>query len=145
MTKRVGNVRQNDSRRRNGRTKKPGGPVMRILRGVLVAAAVCAVLVAAFAWVLSLWHAGEGAVTAINQCIKFISIVAGVYACVGRGGEKGALYGACVGAVYMALGIAMYVFLSGQQLSVSAYAADLGMGVAAGGLFGMILSNLGTK
>ena len=40
MTKRVGNVRQNDSRRRNGRTKKPGGPVMRILRGVLVAAAV---------------------------------------------------------------------------------------------------------
>ena len=74
MTKRVGNVRQNDSRRRSGRTKKPGGPVMRILRGVLVAAAVCAVLVAAFAWVLSLWRASEGAVTAINQCIKFISI-----------------------------------------------------------------------
>ena len=145
MMKKTGNIRRGDSRRRSGRIKKPSGTVMRLARGVLVAAAVCAVLVAAFAWVLSLWRASEGAVTAINQCIKFVSILAGVYACVGRGGEKGALHGACVGAIYMALGIAMYVFLSGQQLSVSAYAAYLGMGVASGGLFGMILSNLGAK
>ena len=60
-------------------------------------------------------------------------------------GEKGALRGACVGALYMALGIALVIFLSGQSLSASAYAADLGMGIAAGGLFGMILSNLRAK
>ena len=139
MAKKTG---MRDWSRRNAKTKAKAGPLRRIARGVLAAAAVCAVLVAAFAWVLSVWRASEGAVTAINQCIKFVSILAGVYVCVGRGGEKGALHGACVGAAYMAIGIALYSFLSAYPLSTSAYAADLGMGIAAGGLFGMVLSNL---
>lgn len=134
-----------DYSRRSPRAHKTPGTVGRILRGVVAAAASCAVLVAAFAWVLSIWQASEGAVTAINQCIKFASILTGVTVCVGRGGEKGALRGACVGAIYMALGMALVIFLSGQSLSASAYAADLGMGVASGGLFGMILSNLRAK
>ena len=139
MAKKTG---MRDWSRRNAKTKAKAGPLRRIARGVLAAAAVCAVLVAAFAWVLSVWRASEGAVTAINQCIKFVSILAGVYVCVGRGGEKGALHGACVGAAYMAIGIALYGLLSAYPLSASAYAADLGMGIAAGGLFGMVLSNL---
>ena len=49
---------------------------------------------------------------------------------------------AAVGLLYMALGVALYALLSGQQASATAYLADLGMGVAAGGVVGMILSNL---
>lgn len=143
MAKRMTGMRE--SARRGVRMKKKDGPIGRIVRGVMAAAAICAVLVAAFAWLLSIWQASEGAVRAINQCIKFVSILTGVTVCVGRGGEKGALRGACVGALYMALGIALVIFLSGQSLSASAYAADLGMGIAAGGLFGMILSNLRAK
>jgi hypothetical protein len=36
----------------------------------------------------------------------------------------------------------MYALLSGQSASVSALLADLGMGVAGGGIVGMLLSNM---
>ena len=39
----------------------------------------------------------------------------------------------------------MYAILSGQSASASAYAADLAMGVAGGGLVGMIMSNISPK
>ena len=51
--------------------------------------------------------------------------------------------GACAGekyVLYMALGIACYGLLMGQSPKLAAYLADLGMGLAAGGLFGMILT-----
>ena len=89
MAKRMTGMRE--SARRGVRMKKKDGPIGRIVRGVMAAAAICAVLVAAFAWLLSIWQASEGAVRASNQCIKFVSILTGVTVCVGRGGEKGAL------------------------------------------------------
>ena len=45
-----------------------------------------------------------------------------------------------MGLLYMAFGIVCYCLLMGQSPRFSAYLADLGMGVAAGGLFGMILT-----
>ena len=44
--------------------------------------------------------------------------------------------------LYMAIGVGVYSLLSGQGAPMSAYLADLGMGVAGGGIVGMILSNL---
>ena len=52
------------------------------------------------------------------------------------------LRGALVGLLYMAVGVGLYALLSGQAAPVTAYLADLAMGVAAGGIVGMILSNL---
>jgi hypothetical protein len=40
----------------------------------------------------------------------------------------------------MALGIVCWCALMGRSPQLGAYLADLGMGVASGGLFGMILS-----
>ncbi|MFQ9808125.1 MAG: hypothetical protein ACLR07_17905 [Christensenellales bacterium] len=40
----------------------------------------------------------------------------------------------------MALGIVCYALMMGQSPQLAAYLADLGMGLAAGGLFGMILT-----
>ena len=45
----------------------------------------------------------------------------------------------------MGLGVALYALLSGQQASFSSYLADLAMGVAGGGIVGMILSNISAK
>ena len=59
----------------------------------------------------------------------------------GDAGESGgAMRGACVGLLYMALGIVCYALMMGQSPRLTAYLADLGMGLAAGGLFGMILT-----
>ena len=121
---------------RRGRGKSALGAV---LRGVLIAACVTVIAVAAFALILNWWDASDRAITAINQVVKFVSILAGVVSALG-GGEGGALRGCCVGLLYMAAGIVCYDLLMGSAPQVTGYMADLGMGVAAGGLFGMILT-----
>ena len=126
--------------RRSARRARGGGALSAVLRGVLVAAAVTVLGVVLFALLLNWWDASDRAITAINQVVKFVSILAGVTSAM-RAGEKGsAMRGACVGVLYMALGIACYGLLMGQSPKLAAYLADLGMGLAAGGLFGMILT-----
>ena len=126
--------------RRSARRARGGGALSAVLRGVLVAAAVTVLSVVLFALLLNWWDASDRAITAINQVVKFVSILAGVTSAL-RAGEKGsAMRGACVGVLYMALGIACYCLLMGQSPKLTGYLADLGMGLAAGGLFGMILT-----
>ena len=96
--------------------------------------------VAIFALLLNWWNASDRTITAVNQVVKFVSILAGVTTAMRAGESGGALRGACVGVLYMALGIACYALMMGQSPQWTAYLADLGMGVAAGGLFGMILT-----
>lgn len=128
------------SMRRGLRRGRGKSPLTAVLRGVLVAASVTVLGVALFALLLNWWNASDRSVTAINQVVKFVSILAGVTSAM-RGGESGgALRGACVGLLYMALGIICYSLLMGESPRLTAYLADLGMGLAAGGLFGMILS-----
>ena len=127
--------------RRSARRARGGGALSAVLRGVLVAAAVTVLGVVLFALLLNWWDASDRAITAINQVVKFVSILAGVTSAL-RAGEKGsAMRGACVGVLYMALGIACYCLLMGQSPKLTGYLADLGMGIAAGGLFGMILTS----
>ena len=126
--------------RRSARRARGGGALSAVLRGVLVAAAVTVLGVVLFALLLNWWDASDRAITAINQVVKFVAILAGVTSAL-RAGEKGsAMRGACVGVLYMALGIACYCLLMGQSPKLTGYLADLGMGIAAGGLFGMILT-----
>ena len=102
-----------------------------VLRGVLVAAAITVIGVAVFALILNWWNASDRAITAVNQVVTTAM----------RAGESGgAMPGACVGLLYMALGIVCYALMMGQSPRLTAYLADLGMGLAAGGLFGMILT-----
>ena len=61
----------------------------------------------------------------------------------GSDAQGGVLRGICVGLLYMALGIVCYDLLMGRAPQMTGYMADLGMGVASGGLFGMILSSRG--
>lgn len=117
----------------------------RMLLGFLTTLAATALGVVLFALLLRAWQADSQTITVINQVLKLLAILAGVWVAVGRGGERGALRGACIGLGYMGLGVALYGLLSGQQLSLAGYAADVGMGIAAGGLCGMILSNLPAK
>ena len=117
-----------------------GGPLGAVLRGVLVAASITVIGIAVFALILNWWNASDRALTAVNQVVKFVSILAGVTSAM-RGGENGGvLRGASVGLLYMALGIVVYSLLMGQTPSLTADFADLGMGLAAGGLFAMILT-----
>ena len=124
------------------RAQHSSPPWLRILKGLLAAIGVTIAGVAIFALLMQWLRPTEGVVRIVNQVLKLLSIGAGVYVAVGKGCEGGLLKGALVGLLYMAIGVGMYALLSGQSAPVSAYLADLGMGVAGGGIVGMILSNL---
>ena len=118
---------------------------MGLLKGLGAAALVTLAGVALFALVMQWVRPTEETVRIFNQVLKLASIGPGVWIAVGRGGEGGLLRGAAVGLGYMAVGVALYAILSGQQAPLTSYLADLGMGVAAGGIVGMILSNISPK
>ena len=109
-----------------------------LARGVLLGVALTAVLVAVFALLISLFPLSDGVIRAVNQLIKLAAIVVGVCAAVRRGDKGGALRGVMVGLLYMALGVLVYALLTGQPVNALSYLADLAMGVAAGGLTGML-------
>ena len=120
-------------------------PWLRLLRGLGVAVVTTLLGVAVFALLMQWIKPSEGTVRIFNQVLKLVSIVSGVWAAVGRGGDVGLIRGAAVGLMYMAAGVALYALLSGQSAPVTAYLADLGMGVAGGGIVGLILSNISPK
>ncbi len=115
---------------------------MRILKGLFAAVLVTVAGVAVFALLMQWLRPAEGAVRIVNQLLKLASIGVGVSVAVGRGCEGGLIKGALVGLLYMAIGVGVYALLSGQGAPMSAYLADLAMGVAGGGIAGMIISNL---
>ena len=128
------------TRRSMRKARRGGGPLGAVMKGVLVAASITIIAVAIFALLLNWWNASDGAISAINQVVKFVSILAGVTAAMNAGQSGGTMRGACVGVLYMAVGIVVCSLLMGDTPQLTAYLADLGMGLAAGGLFGMILT-----
>ena len=126
--------------RRNIRRGKGKSALGAVLKGVLVGASMTVIAIAVFALVLNWWDASDRAITAINQVVKFVSILAGVTSALSSGSEGGVMRGICVGLLYMLLGIVCFCLLMGQSPELSAYLADLGMGIASGGLFAMILT-----
>ena len=130
-------------RRHQGGVKKKQwtGILMGLGASVLVTLAGVAVFALVMQWV----RPTEDAVRIFNQVLKLAAIAVGVWVAVGRGGQGGLLRGAAVGLGYMAVGVALYAVLSGQQAPLTSYLADLGMGVAGGGIVGMILSNISPK
>ena len=100
---------------------------------------VCVLL---FALLMQWLKPDDQAVRVVNQLIKLLSIFVGVLVMVGRGGDRGLLWGAALGLCYMALGVGLYALLSGQQLGLTAYLSDIAMGVAGGGISGAIVQNM---
>lgn len=139
MTRTTAVRRPNTGHRRAGKAS----PVwLRLLKGLGVSLLVTVAGVAVFALLMQWIRPTDGMVRLVNQVLKLASVGAGVYVAVGRGCEGGLLRGAAVGLMYMAIGVGAYALLSHQTASASAYAADLAMGVAGGGIIGMLLSNL---
>ena len=126
------------------RSKKSAG-WLGLVKGLAAAIVVTVVGVALFALTMQWVKPADGFIRGFNQVLKLLAIAAGVWVAVGRGGEGGLIRGALIGLLYMALGVAVYALLTGQSAPVMAYLADLGMGVAGGGIVGMILSNISRK
>ena len=108
-------------------------------RGLALAVAATVAVVLLFAVIIGFTDPGDGIIRVINQLIKIGAIFLGVRSMVKRGDESGIRRGALLGLAYMGAGVLLYALLSGQRVSWMGYLIDVLMGVAAGGLSGMLL------
>lgn len=127
------------------RRNRRAGVLSAVLRGVVFAAAVTVVFVLLFALIISWTDMSDTAVRIINQIVKLGAVAAGVCFAVRRGKEAALRRGALIGLIYMALGVGLYAIFSASQLTVVQYLTDLFMGVAIGGLTGMIVGSMKEK
>lgn len=125
------------------RNARKSGVLGALFKGLLASVAVTVLGVTAFALLIKWFSPGDTVISVMNQALKLAAVLVGARAAVRGGGAGTVLRGAAVGLAYMAVGVIGYAFLSGLALSPAAYLADLGMGVAAGGLFGMVLPKKG--
>lgn len=111
-------------------------------RGLALSVGVTVAAVLLFAVLIGLTDLSDQAIRVVNQLIKIGAIFLGVRAMVPRGDETGVRRGALLGLAYMGIGVLLYALLSGQKITLTGYLIDLLMGVAAGGLSGMVLGGL---
>ena len=116
-----------------------------LLKGLLVSVAVTVAAVVIFAVIIGLTNLPDSVIRIVNQVIKVGAVFAGVYAAVPRGSDNAIRKGVVIGLVYMGVGVLLYALLSGQQLTVFSWLLDILMGIAAGGLSGMIVGSMQGK
>ncbi|MGI5884424.1 MAG: TIGR04086 family membrane protein [Candidatus Spyradocola sp.] len=113
-----------------------------LLRGVLFAAVLSIALILLFALLVLLFDWGTGVVSSGNQIVKVLSILFGTLVAAKGNALRGWAAGLAVGGAYMALGIALYCAFSGELLPLAVMAGDLGLGLAAGFLSGLLAASL---
>lgn len=116
-----------------------------LLKGLLVSVAVTVAAVVIFAVIIGLTNLPDSVIRIVNQVIKVGAVFAGVYAAVPKGSDNAIRKGVVIGLVYMGVGVLLYALLSGQQLTVLSWLLDILMGIAAGGLSGMIVGSMQGK
>lgn len=112
------------------------GTLPTLLKGLGVAMLVTICGIALFALLMQWIRPSDTVIRVFNQLLKLASITAGVAVASPRGGSV--WHCMLLGLIYMLLGIVLYALQTGQDAPITAYLADIGMGVACGGLVGML-------
>ena len=113
-----------------------------MMKGLLCAVALTLLMMMGVAALALAVRISDGALTALNQVMKLLSILLGVTVAVGRGGQRGFLTGMTVAMLYMTVGYGCYVALGGNALVVTQMLGEILIGAALGATAGAVLSNL---
>ncbi len=116
--------------------------IFALIKGLGTAALTTLAGMAVLAGVVVLSGVGDGAVLAINQALKAVSIAVGAMAAVGFGGRRGFVMGAVVGTLYMVLGYALYCAIDGRSAPAGLLATEFLMGALVGALAGALVANI---
>ena len=122
--------------------KRRGQVMGLIMKGLLCAVALTLLMMVGVAALALAVRISDGALTALNQVMKLLSILLGVTVAVGRGGQRGFLTGMTVAMLYMTIGYGCYVALGGNALVVTQMLGEILIGAALGATAGAVLSNL---
>lgn len=119
--------------------------VKRVIKGVMIAAVITiAAMLLLTGWVV-LRGMDDKAIRLVNQGIKVLSILAGVFLSVRRGGEKGLITGALVGMLYILIGYGLYSAIDGTHADAKVMAVEEMAGALVGASAGVVLANMKAK
>ena len=115
-----------------------------LVRSTIIAVIISLLCVLVFALIVNLADVGEKVITPINTIIKIVSVFVGCI--VGfKDKSKGAIKGALSGLLYTLLAILIFGIIS-HSVKISALnLLDIGIGIIAGTISGLIAVNIGRK
>ena len=116
--------------------------IFALVKGLGTATLATLAGMALLAGVVVLTGVSDGAVLAINQALKAISIALGAAVAVGFGGRRGFVMGAVVGTLYMVLGYALYCAIDGRVAPAGLLVTEFLMGALVGALAGALTANI---
>lgn len=116
--------------------------ILRLIKGVLVAAGITIAAMLLLAALLLVLPMQDHLLRILNQLIKLGSIAAGVSAAVPRGSRRGLATGTAVSLIYIISGYGLYVLLGGAGFHVSDLLGEMLLAAAVGAVTGSIRANL---
>ena len=116
-----------------------------LTRGLLAAVAATLAGMLLLAAAVIYLDVTDGALAALNQLLKLLSVVLGARLAVGVGGERGFVTGAAVGFVYMVLGYSVYWAFHGSVSAPLVMLGEMLLGAVLGALSGAVVANLRPK
>jgi putative membrane protein (TIGR04086 family) len=116
--------------------------VRALIRGVITAVAATLIGMLILSAAIIFIGMGDGLLRALNQVLKIASVALGAFLGVGRGGDRGLVTGAGIGAVYALAGYALYALLGEGGFSVAELLGELLIAIAAGATAGAVFANM---
>ena len=120
---------------------KNNGFVVSLLKGCLVAIVISLVGILFFAFIVKMFGIADQFLKPINQVIKAISILVGVFVCLKTNRQKGLVSGLIVGILYTILAIIIFSLLNGNFAFDKSLLNDVIFGGITGAICGIIAVN----
>ena len=114
-----------------------------VLKGSLMALSVCLILILIFAFVLRFCSISDSLIKPINQIIKTISIMIGVFVGLKKSKEMGLMSGLCIGFLFTIIAFVAFSILDGHFEFGISLLNDCLFGSIVGAICGIIAVNVG--
>ena len=115
---------------------------MGLIKGIIAAVGVTLIGMVVLAGLVIFTGMGDSLIRVLNQALKALAVIAGTYLAVGRGGERGLVTGAGVGAAYAVIGYVTYMLTGGGEFSIVELMGEILIAVAAGAASGAVFANM---
>lgn len=116
--------------------------VFSVAKGALVAVCVSLVLVLMFAFLLKFTNIPESTIKPVNQVIKGLSILIGVFVGLRKSKELGLVSGLLIGFIYTIVAFVVFSILGGVFAFDLTFLSDILFGAVMGAICGIICVNL---
>lgn len=116
--------------------------VFSLLKGLVAAVLITLICMLIMAAAVVFTGMSDTLIKILNQAVKIASVAAGTCIAVKRGGERGLITGAGLGAVYAVAGYVLYMLTGGGEFDIVELLGEMTVCMASGALTGVICANL---